>query len=149
MKRREFISLLGGAAVSWPFAALGKPSMPRVGVLLLGKTVPPGDLEIARELARIGYVNGSNIAYEIRAADGDTTRLPPLARELVATKPDVIVGSTSQVAVALFNATRDIPIVMALVSDPIALGLSSSIARPTHNITGFPSSSLSLAAKQL
>ena len=149
MKRREFISLLGGAAASWPLAARGQSHTPRVGVLLLGKTVPPRDLGIAQELARIGYVNGSNIAYEIRAAGGDATRLPRLARELVATKPDVIVGSTSEVAVALFNATRDIPIVITLLSDPIALGLSSDIARPTHNITGFPISTLPLAAKRL
>jgi putative ABC transport system substrate-binding protein len=111
--------------------------------------VPPGDLQITAELARIGYVEGRNIAYEIRGAEGDVTRLPPLARELAAVRPEVIVGSTTQVAVALFNATREIPIVMTLVSDPIALGLSTSISRPTRNVTGFTISSLSLAAKRL
>ena len=72
-----------------------------------------------------------------------------LARELAAAKPDVIVGSASPAAVALYNATQTIPIVMTVVGDPIALGLSSSISHPTNNITGFTVSSLSLAAKRL
>ena len=149
MERREAISLIGGTAILWPLAAFAQPRTPRVGVLLTGRAVPPRDLEIAGELARIGYMDGRNIAYEIRAAEGDITRLPALARELVATRPDVIVGSTSEVALALLDATHDIPIVMTLVSDPIALGFSSSISRPSYNITGFTISTLSLAAKRL
>ena len=121
MTRRGFITLLGGAA-AWPIAAFAQQRLPRVGVLLYGRAVPSGDLQIAAELARIGYVEGRNIAYEIRAAEGDITRLPPLARELAAVKPEVLVGSTAQIAVALFNATREIPIVITLVRDPIALG---------------------------
>jgi putative ABC transport system substrate-binding protein len=148
MRRRGFITLLGGAA-AWPVAAFAQPRLPRVGVLLNGRAVPSGDLQIAAELARIGYVEGRNVAYEIRGAEGDITRLPPLARELAAGRPEVLVGSTTQIAVALFNATREIPIVMTLVSDPIALGLSASISRPTRNVTGFTISSLSLAAKRL
>ena len=149
MERREAISLLGGAAISWPLAAFAQPRIPRVGVLLTGRAMPPRDLEIIGELARIGYIDGRNIAFDIRAAEGDVTRLAALARELVARRPDVIVGSTSEVAVALLDATSDIPIVMTLVSDPIALGFSSSISRPSHNITGFTISTLSLAAKRL
>jgi putative tryptophan/tyrosine transport system substrate-binding protein len=148
MRRRGFITLLGGAA-AWPIAAFAQQRLPRVGVLLYGHAVPSGDLQIATELARIGYVEGRNIADEIRGAEGDITRLPPLARELAAVRPDVLFGSTAQIAIALLNATREIPIVMTTLSDPIALGLSTSISRPTRNVTGFTISSLSLAAKRL
>lgn len=148
MRRRGFIKLLGGAA-AWPITALAQQRLPRVGVLLNGRAVPSQDLQIAAELARIGYVDGRNITYEIRGAEGDLTRLPPLARELVAGRPDVLVGATGQIAVAFFNATREIPIVMTLISDPIALGVSNSISHPTANVTGFPISGPSLAGKRL
>jgi putative ABC transport system substrate-binding protein len=151
MKRREFMTLLGGAAASsaWPLPLSAQQRPPRVGILLNGGAVAPRDLDIARELAGIGYIEGRNIIYEVRAAAGDLSRLPQLARELVATNPDVIVGSASQSAAALFGATRNIPIVMLVIGDPIALGLTGSIARPTHNVTGFTNSSLTLAAKRL
>ena len=151
MRRRDFIStaVLGGAAAVWPLPLSAQERTPRVGILLNGGAVVPRDLEIARELARIGYIEGRNIIYEVRAAAGDLSRLPQLARELVATNPDVIVGSGTPAAAALFGATRNIPIVMTAVGDPIALGLTSSMSRPTHNVTGFTVSSLSLAAKRL
>ena len=148
MRRREFITLLGGVATVWPLP-LSAQSTPRVGILLNGGAVLPRDLDFARELARLGYIEGRNIIYEVRAAEGDLSRLPQLARELVATKPDVIVGSAAPAAAALFGATRNIPIVMTVVGDPIALGLTGSMSRPTHNVTGFTVSSLSLAAKRL
>jgi len=149
MQRREFIALLGGVAAAWPLAAYAQPRLPRVGVLLTARESLPTNLPIARELARIGYVDGRNITYVVRSAEGDASRLPLLARELVAAKPDVIIGSASPAAVALFNATHDIPIVMTVIGDPIALGLTSSMSHPTHNVTGFTVSSLSLAAKRL
>ena len=89
MRRRGFITLLGGAA-AWPIAAFAQQRLPRVGVLLNGRAVPSANLQIAAELARIGYVEGRNIAYEIRSAEGDITRLPPLARELAAVRPEVV-----------------------------------------------------------
>jgi ABC-type uncharacterized transport system substrate-binding protein len=147
--RRKFVSALGGAILAWPIAAYAQLRLPQVGVLLNGRASVLTDLQIAGELARIGYVDGRNINYMVRAAEGDVNRLPLLARELVAAKPDVIVGSASPAAVALFNATHEIPIVMTVVGDPIALGLTSSMSRPTHNVTGFTISSLSLAAKRL
>ena len=122
---------------------------PRVGVLFVGAAAPPRDFELARQLSRIGYVEGRNITYEVRGADGDNNRLPQLAQELTRTNPDVIVGSTAAVAIALAAATRNIPIVMAVIGDPIALGLSNSISRPSRNVTGFTTSSISLAAKRL
>ena len=141
--------LLGCAAAALPLCAYAQPRSPHIGVLLYAGPLLPTDLPIAGELARIGYVDGRNITYVVRAAEGDASRLPYLARELVAEKPDVIVSGTSSAAVALFKATRDIPVVMTIVGDPIALGLTSSISRPTHNLTGFTISSFSLAGKRL
>jgi ABC-type uncharacterized transport system substrate-binding protein len=149
MQRREFITLLGGTAAAWPIAARAQQRTPRVGVLLVGAAAPPRDLELARQLSRIGYVEGRNITYEVRGADGDNSRLPQLAQELTRINPDVIVGSTAAVAIALAAATREIPIVMAVTGDPIALGLSNSISRPSRNVTGFTTSSISLVAKRL
>lgn len=147
--RRRLVAALGATMMAWPLAVHAQPRMPRVGILLIGRTVLPADLPIVRDLARIGYVDGRNITYVVRAAGGDVSRLPLLARELVAAKPDVIVGQASSAALALFKATQNIPIVMTVVGDPIALGLTSSISRPTRNVTGFTISSLSLAAKRL
>jgi ABC-type uncharacterized transport system substrate-binding protein len=149
MQRREFITLLGGAVASWPLAAYAQQRTQRIGMLIVGASAPPRDFELVHQLARIGYVEGRNVTYEIRGADGDINRLPQLARELIATSPDVIVGSTSPAAVALAAATVDIPIVMTVVGDPIALGLSNSMSRPSRNVTGFTNSSVSLAAKRL
>jgi ABC transporter substrate binding protein len=109
----------------------------------------PPVILLVHQSARIGYIEGSNVTYEIRGADGDINRLPQLTRELTATSPDVIIGSTSPAAVVLAAATVDIPIVMTVVGDPIALGLSNSISRPSRNATGFTNSSVSLAAKRL
>ena len=84
MQRREFITLLGGAAAAWPLSVCAQPRLPRVGVLLYAGSLLPADLPIAATLARIGYVNGQNITYVVRAADGDASRMPRLARELAA-----------------------------------------------------------------
>ena len=155
MQRREFITLIGGATVAWPLAARAQQSgnaqqrMPRVGVLVFGVAPSSADFELVHELARIGYSEGRNITYEISGAAGDLNRLPQLARELVAKNPKVIVGSTTRVALALMTATPDIPIVMMVLGDPIALGLSNSMSRPSRNVTGFTISSASLAAKRL
>jgi putative ABC transport system substrate-binding protein len=100
-------------------------------------------------MARLGYGEGRNIAYDVRAADREAERLPRLARELVARKPDVIVSATERAGSALAEATRDIPIVLALVGDPVALGLTQSIARPTGNVTGFTTGNDTVLAKRL
>ena len=149
MKRREFITLIGGTAAAWPLSLRAQPHTPRIGVLLVGVAPASRDFELTHELARIGYIEGRNITYEIAGADRDLNRLPQLARELVAKHPEAIVGATASVAVALAAATHDIPIVMTVVGDPIALGLSNSMSRPSRNITGFTTSSTSLSAKRL
>lgn len=149
MQRREFVTLLGGAAVGLPLSAHAQHRTPRIGVLIVGASAPARDIELAHQLERLGYVDGRNIIYEIRGADGDVNQLPLLAKELVAMRPDVIVGSTSPAALALAATTPDIPIVMTVVGDPIALGLTISMSSPSRNLTGFTNSSVSLAAKRL
>ena len=88
MRRRDFISLLGGAVAASTRPALGQSLMPRVGFLLVGGTATSKDLALVSELSKLGYVEGRNIAYDIRAADGDLDRLPILARELVAAETE-------------------------------------------------------------
>jgi putative ABC transport system substrate-binding protein len=149
MHRREFINVLGTAFATWPLTVHAQKRTPVVGVLLFGGAVAARDLGWVRELARLGYVEERNVAYTVRGADHVFGRLPQLARELIAANPDVIVGSGSVVALALVEATRHIPIVMVVVGDPIVLGLTNSLSRPSRNITGFTNSSLSLAAKRL
>jgi ABC-type uncharacterized transport system substrate-binding protein len=148
MERREVIALLGGAATIWPLAIRAQHTR-RVAVLSVGVAPQSRDFALAHELAKLGYIEGNNITYDIRGADGDSSRLPELALELVAKKPEVIVGSTSTVAVVLANATRGIPIVMMVVGDPIALGLTNSMSHPSRNVTGFTMSTTALAAKRL
>ena len=142
--------MLAVAALARPLAARAQPAerMRRVGMLFpAGAT--PGAQELVQALARLGHVEGRSIAYDMRAADRQSERLPQLARELVAARPDVIVSATTPAARALTEATRDIPIVLALVGDPVALGLTQSIARPTGNVTGFTTGNDTVAAKRL
>jgi putative ABC transport system substrate-binding protein len=148
MRRRAFIALLG-AAPALPLAARAQQRSVHIGILLLGPAVPPKELAITSELARRGYQEGRNVSYEIRGAEGDLDRLPMLTRELVATKPDVLVGASEIAADVLAKATRDIPIVITVMGDPIASGLTSSMSRPTRNVTGFTLSSPTLSAKRL
>jgi putative ABC transport system substrate-binding protein len=149
MRRREFIKIISGSALAWPPAARAQQRSVRIGILLLGRAVPTKQLAITSELARLGYDEGRNMTYEIRGADGELDRLPMLTRELVATKPDVLVGASEVAADVLAKATHDIPIVITVMADPIASGLSSSMSRPTRNVTGFTISSLTLSAKRL
>jgi putative ABC transport system substrate-binding protein len=146
MQRREFMTPLGGAVTSW--RSLRTRSSVNNALECLSLELARRR-ELVHQLARIGYIEGSNVTYEIRGADGDINRLPQLARELTATSPDVIVGSTSPAAVVLAAATVDIPIVMTVVGDPIALGLSNSMSRPSRNGTSFTNSSVSLAPRGL
>jgi len=149
MRRRDFITLLGGVAAIWPLAVRAQRRTARIGVLVHGRAVAAKDLNIASELARIGYVEGRNVTFEIRGADGDLRRLPVLARELVATKPDVLISASAPAGEALAAATNSIPIVLTVTVDPMAIGLTDSMSRPSRNITGFTSSTPALAAKRL
>jgi putative ABC transport system substrate-binding protein len=147
MRRREFIKIVSGSALAWP--ARAQQRSVHIGILLLGPARPSKELAITSELARLGYEEGRNVSYEIRGADGDFDRLPMLTRELLAMKPDVLVGASEIAADVLAKATRDIPIVITVMGDPIASGLTSSMSRPTRNVTGFTLSGPTLGAKRL
>ena len=146
MRRREFITLLGGgAATAWPLAARAQPTkMHRVGALLLGNAdAETFRTELREGLLNSGYVEGRNVLFDFRSADGRLERLPELAAELVAIKVDVIVAVFTPCAVAAQQATHEIPTVI-LAGDPIETGLAASLARPGGNITG-----ISLMAAEL
>jgi putative ABC transport system substrate-binding protein len=136
MKRREFITLMGSAAATWPFAVdaqLGERVW-RVGVLM-NEAWPP--LEGLREgLQRLGYVEGKTLRFEYRFANGRTERFSSLAADLIASGVDVIVSSATQATLALKQATSTIPIVMH-AGDPVEAGIVSNLTRPEANVTGF------------
>jgi len=154
MRRREFITLLGGAAAATgplPLGAQPTAQMRRVGVLYGGSAADPqGQSGLARfkqALQELGWTPGRNLAVEYRWADGDAERMPPLAKELVALQPDLIVGHTTPVTAALQQATSTIPLVFVIVSDPVGSGFVASLPRPGGNITGFINFEASLGGK--
>jgi putative ABC transport system substrate-binding protein len=154
MKRREFISFLGGAAAAWPLAtarAQESGRVRRVGVLLaLFDSDPEGQPRIAafqQELENLGWTEGRNIQIEYRWASGDADRFRAFAAELVATRPDVLTAHTSASAQALARATRTIPIIFAMVSDPVGSGLAASLSEPGRNASGFTNFEASMGAK--
>jgi putative ABC transport system substrate-binding protein len=150
MKRREFISLLGGAA-AWPLAARAQPpAMPAVGVLVLGTPDPGPFLKGIREgLSALGYTEGPNVRFEIRTAEGKAGLLPELAAELVRLKVDIIVTFQTPPATAAKEATSEIPIVMAPAGDPVGTGLVRSLGRPGGNVTGLSAATAEVAAKSV
>jgi ABC-type uncharacterized transport system substrate-binding protein len=137
MRRREFITLLGGAAAAWPLAARAQQSkVPRLGALYIGTADAQSFKKELREgLRELGYVEEQNIAFEFRSAEGKLDRLPELAAELVRLKVDVIVALYVPPSLAAKQATREIPIVV-IVGDPVETGIVPSLARPGGNITG-------------
>jgi putative ABC transport system substrate-binding protein len=140
MKRRKFITLLGGAAAAWPLAVRAQQtsSHPLIGVLSPLSSASAAHIEAFRiGLRELGYVEGRNITIELRFAEGVIERLPELATELVALKPAVIVAGSPPAALAARNVTRTIPIVINSSENPVVLGLAASLARPGGNITGF------------
>ena len=139
MKRREFISLLGGAA-AWPLAARAQQpaKVPRVGILSPAASETGGTLTAFREGIRdLGYVEGQTIVLDFRLSKGITDTLPALAAELVRMPVNVIVTDGTSATLAAFAATRTVPIVMGTTGgDPVALGLAKSLSRPGGNVTG-------------
>jgi putative ABC transport system substrate-binding protein len=130
--RREFITLLGGAAAAWPLAARAQQSrLPRIGALVLTSVDAQAfGKELSDGLRELGYVEGQNFALEVRSAEGNADQLPELAAELVSLRVDVIVAVYTPCALAAKRATTTIPIVMAAVADPVGGGLVQSLARP-------------------
>lgn len=141
MRRREFISLLGGSVVVLPLVARAQQGSRErlIGVLSpISEDAAFRNVEALRAgLRDLGYFEGRNIKLEIKYAGGATERLPQLASELVKLNPDVIVAGSPPAAIAAHKATHTIPIIMNSSPDPVALRLASSIARPGGNITGF------------
>jgi putative tryptophan/tyrosine transport system substrate-binding protein len=147
MKRRDFIAGLGSAA-AWPVMAWGQPPPnATIGVLITGN-IEPFWTSFREGMRDLGYTD-SNIQYELRSAEGKPDRLATLATQLVQTKVDVIVAYLTPAITAAKQATRDIPIVMAGVGDPVATGFIASIARPGGNITGTASAGEAMPAKTL
>jgi putative tryptophan/tyrosine transport system substrate-binding protein len=154
MKRRNFMSLLGGAA-AWPFAARAQQPEPmrRVGVLM---QIAEGDAEskiqvaeFLRELRELGWVVGRNVKLDTRWAGGDSDRIRKYAAELVALAPDVVLASGGTVVGALQQASRTVPIVFVNVTDPIGRGYVASLAEPGGNATGFTSFEFGIGGKWL
>ena len=153
MKRREFITLLGGAAVAWPLAAHAQqPVMPVVG-LLRDALLPEPDsthrvTAFHQGMKETGYVEGQNVAIEYRSAEGQTDKLQHLVADLLRRQVAVIIGNTPS-ALAAKAATTTVPIVFATGGDPVKLGLVASLNRPGGNVTGVSFISAELGSKQL
>jgi putative tryptophan/tyrosine transport system substrate-binding protein len=155
VKRREFMTLLGGAAAAWPLAARAQQSerMQRIGFL---SGVPESDPEIqswargfVQRLEELGWVNGRNLRIDIRFGDTDATRLSMLATELIELGPHVILASGGPAAIAVRQHTFSIPIVFVQVADPVSAGFVTNLARPEGNITGFTNFEFSVGGKWL
>jgi len=154
MRRREFITLLGGTVVAtWPPPARAQqPAMPVIGVLSAGSpdgALPDTDAAFERGLAEKGYVVGRNVTIERRWAGGNYDRLPELAQELVRLNPALIRVGGNVVALAAQRATPTIPIVFSIASDPVKLGLAKSFAHPGGNATGISVVTATLTLKRL
>jgi putative tryptophan/tyrosine transport system substrate-binding protein len=156
IRRREFVTLLGGTAVAWPLAARAQQGerMRRIGVLMpLAADDPVGQARIAalREgLEKLGWTEGRNIRIDTRwTATSDVESMQRFAKELVALQPDLIVTQSTPITATLLQETRTIPIVFALVADPIGSGFVASFAKPGGNVTGFVTIEPTMAGKWL
>jgi putative tryptophan/tyrosine transport system substrate-binding protein len=143
VKRREFITLLGGAAVAWPLAARTQQAqrMRRIGVLMTYAADDPAGqarlLALAQDLAQSGWIDGRNVRIDVRWGAVDPERIRSYATELVGLAPDVIVATGSSAIGSLLQATRAVPIVFVQVAEPVGAGFVETLARPGGNATGF------------
>jgi hypothetical protein len=136
--RRQFISALGAASLAWPLAARAAQGRPRIAVLALNsKDVMVRKLAALRDgLRRLGYIDTQTADIDTRYADGDLSRLPALAGELLQLRPDVILADSPSAATAAHNATSTLPIVCPIFSDSVVPSLAASYAHPGGNVTG-------------
>jgi ABC-type uncharacterized transport system substrate-binding protein len=153
MRRREFVTLLGEAAVLWPLAARAQQAGRRPTVGLLGPQTPAAqnlwNAAFVQRLRELGWIEGDTIAIEYRWAEGRGERFAEIASEFVRLKVDVIVTQGTPAVVALKQATSFIPIVFASAADPVGTGLVASLARPGGNITGLSSQMSDTGSKRL
>jgi len=153
IERRKFLATLGGAAAAWPLGVLAQVSTKRPLVGLVHGQSPtsasPVVTAFVQRMQELGYVAGSDVDIAYRYADGDLARGPALADEMVRLKPDVVVTTNTQLAIAIKQATSSIPIVAANITDPVAFGLVASHARPGGNVTGILATLDTLPEKQL
>ena len=143
LKRRQFVTLLGGAAAAWPLAARAQQPerVRRIGVLInYAQTDREGQASVAAFVAtlqRLGWIDGRNLRIDYRWSAGETERIKAAAAELVRSAPDVIVVASTPVVVELRRLTSTIPLVFTQIGDPVDSGLVTNLARPGGNITGF------------
>jgi putative ABC transport system substrate-binding protein len=155
MRRREFITLLGGVAAAGPLAARAQQAdrMRRIGVLTYlaahDPDLPPRVAAFAQGLQELGWIDGGNVRIEYRWGAGDTERYRDYAAELISLAPDVILVSSGSALAAVQKATRTVPIVFVNVSDPVGAGYVASLARPGANTTGFTLFEYSISGKWL
>jgi ABC-type uncharacterized transport system substrate-binding protein len=153
MIRREFITLLGGAAAAWPLVARAQERVRRVAVLMATTSDEPESqariAALAQGLEQAGWAVGRNVRIDVRWSGGDFARLRRDAEELVALAPDVLVAGIGPTTQAFQEVTRTLPIVFAQSVDPVGVGIVKSMARPGGNVTGFTQFEYSLSAKWL
>src|SRR6266568_4642439 len=149
MQRREFIIFLGGAAAAWPLIARAQQPTKVVRIGVLAYSAFPPLQRFAHKLREHGYIEGQNLRFESRFAEGRDDRYPALAAELIAVPVDIIVTWGTVAAIAAKQATSTIPIVMGAIGDPVDVGVVSNLARPGGNITGFANLAAPLEAKRL
>jgi putative tryptophan/tyrosine transport system substrate-binding protein len=153
MRRRDFITLVGGAAGTWPLAAHAQ----RTGTMrVLGVLMGPSENDPAAQsqlatfrhvLTKLGWMEGRNLRTELRWGGGDATKIGSLAKELVGLRPDVILGHTTRAIASLARETQTIPVVFPTVVDPVGSGFVASLSHPGANITGFQSYDPEIAGK--
>jgi putative ABC transport system substrate-binding protein len=154
MRRRDFITLISGAAAAWPIRARAQPAaaVRRIGFLLGSGSDPDSAAKVAAfrgAIAQLGWTEGKNIEIAVRWGEGDAERVKDYAAELVAAKPDVLVSDGGPPVSEFHRLTSTIPIVFAEVPDPVEIGLVASLASPGGNVTGFTHFEFSMGGKWL
>ena len=153
MKRREFITLVGGAIAPWSIAASAQQGqrLPVVGLVSIGASAndPANFRPFLEQMRELGYVNEQNIIFDRRFAGGDDSLISGFVADLVRRPVDVIVATGTREAVAAKSATSSIPIVTFISPDPIGLGLAQSLAHPGGNVTGLTTMDLDIYGKRL